>query len=135
MGLVMSHAVARSHGLVQSAATGLLLLAAVACSDWPGVNKSSDAGLAGGARFDDNSGNLGSSCGSNVKCYPGLTCVTQAPGGLCTKNCSSDADCSGGSCQSVPSWGGMICLKTCASDQMCRTGYRCVSAGRVSVCA
>jgi hypothetical protein len=109
-------------------------LSVAGCDDWPGVSK--DSGVAGGGRrIADTSGAIGSSCGSSVTCNSGLICVTRAPDGLCSKSCSSDGDCQGGSCQLVTAWGGLLCLKTCVSDQMCREGYSCVSTGTANVCA
>jgi hypothetical protein len=118
-----------------SGGLGLLLVAALAasCKDWPGISK--DGGFAGATRMEDKTGNIGSSCGSEVKCATGLTCVTKAPGGMCTKSCNSDADCVGGSCQLASAWGGMICFKRCQNDQMCRDQYDCVSTGTANICA
>jgi hypothetical protein len=110
------------------------LLAATSCDDWPGI---SDGGAppAGGTQLEDASGRLGSSCGSSVACLGDLTCVTTAPGGLCTKSCTTDADCEQvGSCQYVPEWGGPICLKVCQGDAFCRPQYSCQFAGSASVC-
>ncbi len=109
------------------------VLAAASCSDWPG---SIDGGApASSSQLEDVSGLLGSSCGSSVSCLGGLTCVTVAPAGLCTKPCASDADCQQvGSCQWVPDWGGQICLKRCTSDVSCRPEYSCQVTVSGSVC-
>jgi hypothetical protein len=129
-----SVAAQQRNRLLSAWSAALASLLVFGCENWPGVSK--DSGFAGvGTRVADTSGAIGSSCGTSVRCNTGLTCVTRAPDGLCTKNCMSDADCGGGSCQLVSAWGGLICLKTCVSDQMCREGYSCVSAGTANVCA
>jgi hypothetical protein len=104
-----------------------------ACDGWPGVG--GDGGLTPGvSHMDDKSGNLGSSCGTDVKCNLPLLCLTTAPSGLCTKQCSSDADCQASGASCVSAFGGLICVKNCVSDQMCREGYSCGSTGSASVC-
>lgn len=110
----------------------VLLVAFIACDEWPGLGDG-DGGPPAASRMEDNSGRLGSSCGSTVTCNQGLTCLTTAPGGLCTKLCASDADCSGGSC--LMAWGGLYCFTTCSSDLMCRSSYSCLSTGMAYVCA
>lgn len=114
---------------------GLLILSVAACDDWPGVGDG-DGGVTGGAaRAEDTSGLLGSSCNATTLCRGTLSCVAQAPGGLCTKACSTDDDCDQvGSCQYVPDWGGTICLKLCTSDEVCRPQYSCQFTGAANVC-
>ena len=111
------------------------LLTAVSCDHWPGVGDSDGGPPAAGSQLEDTTGLLGSSCGSTVSCRGDLTCVTTAPGGLCTKACQSDADCDlVGSCQYVQNWGGQICLKSCSSDQSCRPQYSCQATTTGNVC-
>ena len=133
-GLARMSAVCGLAALRPAGLATLCWVSLAGCSDWPGVSKNSGVASAE-ARIADTSGAIGSSCGSSVKCNSGLICVTQAPDGLCTKSCSSDADCQGASCQLAPAWGGRICMKTCVSDQMCREGYSCVPSGSANVCA
>lgn len=104
------------------------------CSGWPGVSSDSTP-PAGGSQLDDTTGAIGSSCGTEVSCQPGLTCASQAPGGLCTKACSSNDDCSGGVCVWYPQLGGLICFKACVSDQVCRPDYSCQTTGSDDLCA
>ena len=111
-----------------------VLPVAGACSNWPG-SSSNDTPLGGAYQIDDTSGALGSSCGSTTACNTGLTCVTTAPGGVCTKVCQSNSDCNGGICVWYPPWGGLVCFRSCVSDQLCRPLYRCQSTGTDSVCA
>ena len=110
----------------------LALLAA--CSNWPGLGGNNDGGLSTGAgsRIEDTSGRLGSACGSGVSCYPGLTCDPSEPGGLCTRACSTDADCGGAVC--VVTDAGLACFKTCLDDRSCRSSYSCQSNGMASYC-
>ena len=111
----------------------MLALLGSACDGWPGVG--GDGGLTSGtSRMEDKSGNLGSACGADVKCNLPLICLTNAPSGLCTKQCASNADCEAAGASCVNAFGGMVCVKNCVSDQMCRTGYACISTGTASVC-
>lgn len=104
------------------------------CSNWPGVT--SDSTPTGGAyQLEDTSGAIGSSCGSSTTCSQTLTCVSQAPRGLCTKDCNSNDDCNGGVCVVYPAWGFLVCLKPCDSDQVCRPGYSCQTTGTDNICA
>jgi hypothetical protein len=125
---------AAQHGEQMRGATTAILamVAAASCSPWPGL-QNSDAGFSGGTRVADRSGDIGSECGTDVTCAAGLTCLTTAPSGLCTKACASDKDCGDSSCQVA--FGGLFCLPTCASDQQCRDQYACLTDGTVSVCA
>lgn len=98
------------------------------CDSWPGLSDAG-SGLSGGGRVEQNDGALGSSCSSTgVQCNSGLTCVSSAPSGLCTKVCTSDSDCSAYSAKCTLAFGGMYCIKTCLSDQMCREGYSCLNS-------
>lgn len=117
--------------------TGTLLLAllmAAGCDGWPGLEDSGnkEAGAPGTSQLEDTSGRFGSSC-SGASCQVNLTCVAGLPGGMCTRECQSNADCAGGVC--VPTGAGLICLPTCLNDQTCRPGYACQSTGDATVCA
>ena len=115
----------------------LALAAAVtlpACDHWPGlVDGAPIAGagtsLGGPSQLEDSSGRLGSSCGS---CQTGLTCSSGYPNGLCTRECQSSADCSGGVCvlEVYP----LVCMTSCVSDATCRPGYHCETVSGGSVC-
>ena len=109
-----------------------------ACDNWPGLTNSKGGdGLTagGGSRVEDTSGRLGSACANGAAtCFSGLQCVTDLPGGMCTRACQSDADCSGAACVLYGSIG-LICLPSCTSDQLCRSSYSCSSTGTASVCA
>jgi hypothetical protein len=43
------------------------------------------------------------------------------PGGYCTSDCTSDADCAGGHCQTSSRY----CYAKCRTNADCRAGYRC----------
>lgn len=72
-------------------------------------------------------GTVGSSCGT---CVTGLTCVTDAPDGYCTKACTSSADC--GASASCHDDNGLVCFRDCVADADCRQGYSCVKDPRTS---
>ncbi len=111
-----------------------LLLAFIACDEWPGVGDG-DGGTSvpgGGTRIENNSGGLGSSCSTSAPCQTGLVCLTQMPNGMCTRPCTTESDCSGASCQVV--YGGMFCIPTCTSDLVCRSSYSCLSTGTATLC-
>jgi hypothetical protein len=81
----------------------------------------------GASQIEDSSGNFGSSCSQSDSCATGLTCITAAPNGLCTKVCTSDGECALFNGKCMLAFGSMVCVKTCAADQMCRPSYSCQS--------
>ncbi|GAB4293746.1 MAG: hypothetical protein Kow0090_08210 [Myxococcota bacterium] len=99
-----------------------------AASDDDDDNDSSSDNVGGGKELSD--GSIGSSCG---KCQAGLTCATDAPGGYCTKACSSAADC-GKSAYCYQTEVGPACLKACLSNSDCRTDYSCQGEAGAMVC-
>lgn len=110
-------------GFVQRGVGVLVFLAALsACS-------SSDNGGNGGVGKTD--GSIGSSCGT---CQSGLECVTQAPGGYCSKTCASAADCgSGAYCYQITG-SAPLCLRGCQGNADCRDGYTCQGDPGGTVC-
>ena len=86
----------------------------------------------------------GKSCDENSDCGAGM-CLMQlpgtfgagmmdAPGGYCSGECTTNADCGGGgTCSGAfPGIGGIgatrgRCLQSCTETSGCRTGYRCVN--------
>lgn len=119
----------------------LALVAAIVlpwgCDSWPGLTSGTgnDSAVNSGSRVEDTSGRLGSACADGAAvCFSGLQCSTNFPGGICTRACQSDTDCSGAACVLYGSLG-LICLPTCTSDQLCRSSYSCASTGTASVCA
>ena len=71
---------------------------------------------------------LYSPCTSRSQCMGGTvaSCLTTTdgyPGGLCSRSCSSDADCDGGICYSLTA--GMRCIPSCTTPSECRDGYQC----------
>jgi hypothetical protein len=71
-------------------------------------------------------GSVGSACG---ECDAELLCIPDVPGGYCTAECATDADCgAGGACVEN------VCYRECDADADCRPSYACVNAGDVSVC-
>ena len=90
------------------------------------------------------SGELGSACVADGDCKAvGTRCIKQVaipfggitielPGGLCTKNCTADAQCGAG--HGCPLSGAAAflpdiaqCLKVCKSPSDCRQGYNCAT--------
>ena len=81
-----------------------------------------------------NSGGIGSPCGT---CNPGLTCITEAPDGYCTKECSNPEDCGQGTfCYQISAGQGKIavCLIACRTNADCRPGYSCQGDPGSTVC-
>jgi hypothetical protein len=80
-------------------------------------------------------GGVGSACGA---CDPGLTCITDAPGGYCTRSCSSNSDCGQDAyCYQVQDEQGQmigLCLAACSTNTDCRDGYTCQGDQGATVC-
>ena len=72
---------------------------------------------------------LGKACGTTAQCEVGLDCETTFPGGYCTADCASNADCDSGLCVND------TCLAECGDEGDCREGYSCVHGGSGRVCA
>lgn len=76
-------------------------------------------------------GSLGDGCASSSACSGGLYCEGALPGGYCTTDCLSDAECPGeGACFRLAGGDGeeySVCLLTCVTSSACRTdeGYAC----------
>jgi hypothetical protein len=70
---------------------------------------------------------LGGSCAGDADCATSLVCVTDDPGGQCTRFCSADSQCGAGSlCNDEGK-----CYQACAADGDCPRhasdpGYGCV---------
>lgn len=80
---------------------------------------------------DTGGGGIGSACGS---CDPGLTCVSDAPGGYCSKSCARHEDCGADAyCYATESYGS-VCLAACERDDDCRQGYTCQGDPGLTVC-
>jgi hypothetical protein len=80
-------------------------------------------------------GGIGAACGT---CDPGLTCITSAPNGYCTKSCVMSADCGPGAyCYTVQNEQGQqqsLCLVACSTDADCRPDYTCQGRPNFTVC-
>jgi len=85
--------------------------------------------------ISEGGGGIGEACGT---CAPGLTCITSAPGGYCTKSCSSNSDCGQGAyCYQVQAEQGQnqaLCLDACSANTDCRAGYTCQGDPGATVC-
>lgn len=82
---------------------------------------------------------VGGSCTASGGCAGGSSCLTDSmyPGGMCTVDCDTQADCPGGSVCVQESGG--TCLLACRSAGDCRDGYGCedkstVDDGHATVC-
>jgi hypothetical protein len=80
-------------------------------------------------------GGIGAACGV---CAPGLTCITDAPGGYCTKTCSRNSDCGQAAfCYQIQDEQGQpqaLCLAACSTNADCRAGYTCQGDPGATVC-
>lgn len=74
---------------------------------------------------------IGGSCASNADCADGLRCLTEDPGGQCTKSCATDSDCGSGSlCNEEKE-----CYVVCTTDAQCRPlPYKCVGTAQRLYC-
>lgn len=66
---------------------------------------------------------IGGACQDDSDCHTRCEQGDNFPGGLCTRQCSSTADCPVGSVCTDDQGG--LCLLECASDAECRGGWRC----------
>ncbi|MCX5898395.1 MAG: Ig-like domain-containing protein, partial [Proteobacteria bacterium] len=96
--------------------------AKVTISDGGGGNTTTTTPGEGGGT----GGGIGAACGT---CDPGLSCITSAPGGYCTKSCASNSDCGQGAyCYQLQDEQGQkqaLCLDACSANTDCRAGYTC----------
>jgi len=82
---------------------------------------------------------VGAACTMASECN-GLSCESEAssagifPRGMCTKRCTSDSECSDGTCRSLNDAGVGLCFRACASDDGCRAAenWQCMTP---EVCA
>lgn len=69
---------------------------------------------------------MDSDCGMNAV-GPGF-CLLAFPGGSCSFDCMTDADCGGGAACIDPDGMGPLCLQTCDMGTPCRAGLQCYMA-------
>ncbi len=109
-----------------------------------GVDMNADALLCQGA------GCIGATCSADTDCTEGSgsgqpTCWTTTllnntqfvttPGGYCTRQCQTDADCGTAKCVAFPSSGSSYCMARCSSATRCRKpGYSCAYDGDGGIC-
>lgn len=72
---------------------------------------------------------LGKACETAAACEGEMICLTSFPGGYCSADCGSDADCETGLCIND------TCLASCGDDGDCRDGYSCVHGDLGRGCA
>lgn len=107
-----------------------LLLFAAACAKTTKIMPVPEGGLA----LPDRS--AGKGCKRDAECENGrcakrlrVTSASDTPGGYCTTDCNSDADCGlDGECVVLAGEELGECLRSCQTDRDCRDGYRCVGA-------
>jgi hypothetical protein len=111
----------RSLGVVLAC----VLVAVVAAGCGSGVGRDGDV--------------VGGSCTASGGCAGGSECLIASmyPGGMCTVDCETQADCPSGSVCVQESGG--TCLLACSSSSDCRDGYGCedkstVGDGHATVC-
>lgn len=73
---------------------------------------------------------VGGSCTGDGQCAEGSRCLVEGdfPGGTCTVDCDSQADCPSGSACVQENDG--TCLLSCESASDCRAGYDCEEKSR-----
>lgn len=69
---------------------------------------------------------VGGPCSGGSGCAGGSSCLEASmyPGGMCTLDCETQADCPGGTACVQESGG--TCLLACSSAGDCREGYDCI---------
>ena len=80
---------------------------------------------------------VGGPCARDADCQVGLTCETDDPGGQCTKNCGSGAECGAGNACVLPDPTSTQkqCYLACSSAADCtRAGYGCVGTAPATFC-
>ncbi len=106
--------------------------AKVTISEGGGANTTTTTPGGGGG---GTGGGIGAACGV---CAPGLTCITDAPGGYCTKSCATNSDCGQGAyCYQVQDEQGQtqaLCFDACSANTDCRAGYTCQGDPGATVC-
>ena len=88
-------------------------------------------GGGGGTRRSD--GSIGAACSGDGDCGMNLGCDTSAPGGYCTRTCTTP-DCGAGNFCYATQNGGGVCLDGCASNADCGAGYTCQGEAGSTVC-
>lgn len=98
--------------MLRSMATGLLVIALLGCGSGGGVGRNGDV--------------VGGACTPEAGCAGGSSCLLASmyPGGMCTVDCETQADCPNGT-RCVQESGG-TCLLACSSASDCRDGYGCI---------
>ena len=121
---------------------GMLLLGQVGCgtTNTPTMN-TPDAGLT----LCQGDGCIGTACAKDADCTEGnagkaATCwiatilnnpkLLPTPGGYCSRECDTDADCGTGKCYTLPNASKRYCMARCDSASTCRKpGYACAFEG------
>jgi len=100
----------RTVAITRMALAALAVLVAIGCGDG-GVGREGDV--------------VGGPCEAGG-CAGGSTCLvdTMFPGGTCTVECETQADCPGGTV--CVQEGGGTCLLACDAADDCREGYGCI---------
>lgn len=83
-------------------------------------------------------GGVGAACALDSDCQDSLVCVTELPGGSCTRLCESSCPEDSLCVRTILAAGleVLACAPVCGDGlPSCRAGYRCVSVGRRSVCS
>jgi len=74
----------------------------------------------------------GAACTAATGCGPGLSCLTEFPGGYCTSVCDGAACGTGGVCDRALAPN--LCTDECTNRSDCREGYQCWRGGCVPAC-
>jgi len=83
-------------------------------------------------------GGVGAPCSRDQDCLAELICISQLPGGFCSRLCSSSCPPASLCVQVLLPDGSkeLACSPVCGQGLgACRAGYTCVSVGRQSVCS
>lgn len=96
-------------------------------------------GCGGGGSVGKEGDVVGGPCDTGGGCAGGSACLTASmyPGGMCTVDCETQADCPNGTACVQESGG--TCLLACSSASDCRDGYDCIEksampSGHAMVC-
>jgi hypothetical protein len=72
---------------------------------------------------------VGLACETRTQCGAGLSCVAEAPGGICSRGCTeagSTRECPDGSRCTPFGHSLLLCSTGCDTDAQCRINYKCV---------
>jgi hypothetical protein len=125
--------------------SGCLLSLLFACGNNHAGNNDGGTDMPDAGPLCNGPGCIGGPCAQDSDCTEGNSAMTAVcwvntllnntdfvttPGGYCSRQCLTNADCGTATCVSLPSSGQSFCMETCSSATTCRKpGYSCAYQG------